>query len=484
MFKRWCSQNNFNNATNLSHVLLDGGVLSVPFDKLNDFHEKYLEAVKRGEKLFVVEQKTPNYNFFVDIDYKDDKALTIEEIKSMCKIICDKVKRHGGKECLISVAPPKKSGDLIKTGVHLNWPGFVVNQSAAVALREHILISLTTAKGSVDWNEIIDSSVYGNLERRTKGSGLRMPWSYKLEKHQQCGGQGCEGCEGKGKIVQVAYLPVFVYKCGPLSTLLKIGQAPDMDILKMSSVRTDQVQHVTVEPPSTAIKEGSFTTAQTKDEIENDELKGLLHKFIQTNMDGQGGAIVTKLFKHNETYLVSTNSKYCENLKRPHGSNHVWFHISGSVIAQKCFCRCETVRGRRDGFCKDFYGRKHQLPPKIVEKLYPKKEDLRKCPEIKKFEEKPQVKQSDVKPRLESFMHKCMKCPEDTRVISISRQKKDFMVLTTSTYCETIGGNHDGQYMSYAIKKYEITQKCPMCTRGKARTYRLNGSIVKTLYPN
>ena len=484
MFKRWCSQNNFNNATNLSHVLLDGGVLSVPFDKLNDFHEKYLDAVKRGEKLFVVEQKTPNYNFFVDIDYKDEKALTIEEIKSMCKIICDKVKRHGGKECLISVAPPKKSGDLIKTGVHLNWPGFVVDQSAAVALREHILISLTTAKGSVDWNEIIDSSVYGSLERRTKGSGLRMPWSYKLEKHQQCGGQGCEGCEGKGKIVQVAYLPVFVYKCGPLSTLLKIGQAPDMDILKMSSVRTDEVQHVTIEPPSTAIKEGSFTTSQTKDEIENDELKGLLHKFIQTNMDGQGGAIVTKLFKHNETYLVSTNSKYCENLKRPHGSNHVWFHISGSVIAQKCFCRCETVRGRRDGFCKDFYGRKHQLPPKIVEKLYPKKEDLRKCPEIKKFEEKPQVKQSDVKPRLESFMHKCMKCPEDTRVISISRQKKDFRVLTTSTYCETIGGNHDGQYMSYAIKKYEITQKCPMCTRGKARTYRLNGSIVKTLYPN
>ena len=91
MFKKWCSHNNFNNATNLSHVLLDGGVLSVPFDKLNDFHEKYLDAVKRGEKLFVVEQKTPNYNFFVDIDYKDEKALTIEEIKSMCKIICENV---------------------------------------------------------------------------------------------------------------------------------------------------------------------------------------------------------------------------------------------------------------------------------------------------------------------------------------------------------------------------------------------------------
>ena len=54
MFKRWCTQQKFNNATNLSHVLMDGGVLSVPFDKLNEFHEKYIEAVRSGEKLFVV----------------------------------------------------------------------------------------------------------------------------------------------------------------------------------------------------------------------------------------------------------------------------------------------------------------------------------------------------------------------------------------------------------------------------------------------
>ena len=89
---------------------MDGGVLSVPFDKLNDFYEKYIEAVQSGEKLYVVEQKTGVYNFFVDIDYKDDRALTLEEIKDICKIICDKVKRHGGKECLISVSPPKEVG--------------------------------------------------------------------------------------------------------------------------------------------------------------------------------------------------------------------------------------------------------------------------------------------------------------------------------------------------------------------------------------
>jgi len=87
------------------------------------------------------------------------------------KTICETVKLHGGKECLVSVSPPKKSGNLMKTGVHLNWPGFVVDQGSAIALREHILVSLSKFKGDTDWNEIIDASVYGSLVRKAKGMG-------------------------------------------------------------------------------------------------------------------------------------------------------------------------------------------------------------------------------------------------------------------------------------------------------------------------
>ena len=53
------------------------------------------------------------------------------------------------------------------------------------------------------------------------------------------------------------------------------------------------------------------------------------------------------------------------------GWRHVWFRIDGHTIIQKCFCTCETMKGRRYGFCRDFYGRKHALPDKIFEKLYP-----------------------------------------------------------------------------------------------------------------
>ena len=108
MFKSWCNQQGFmKKSSNPSHVLLDGGSLSVPCDRLNEFHDKYIESVSRGERLYVVEQKTETYNFFVDIDYKDKETLEIDEIWKICKVICDKVKRHGGKDCLISVAQPK-----------------------------------------------------------------------------------------------------------------------------------------------------------------------------------------------------------------------------------------------------------------------------------------------------------------------------------------------------------------------------------------
>tara|TARA_B110000858_G_scaffold156133_1_gene178413 strand:+ start:3259 stop:4716 length:1458 start_codon:yes stop_codon:yes gene_type:complete len=483
MFKAWCASQKFNNATNLSHVLMDGGVLSVPFDKLNDFYEQYVDAVKRGEKLYVVEQKSERYNFFVDIDYKDENPLEVDEIKSICKVICDKVKRHGGKECLISISPPKESGTLVKTGVHLNWPGFVVDQISALALRDHILLALSTLNSGTDWNEIIDLAVYGNANRKTKGSGFRMPWSYKRAKHNPCGGQGCENCE-RGRVDQLAYLPIFRYVDGPLSTVLQIDQNPNVEILKMSAVRTDMPQMTHVEPPSIVIKEGTFTNEQTKDEFHDEETKGLIQDYVRKHLEGQANSYITKLFKHRQTFLVSTNSKYCENLKREHGSNHVWFIISGNEIIQKCFCRCETLWGRRDGFCKDFCGRRHLLTPNITDKLYPKKEQLKYCPEIKKRVEKPLIEYGGIKKPLETFITRNMKAPEGTHVVKIEKMGKSkpyFIALTTSNYCETIRGVHDDISMSYIIRGKEITQKCPKCKRSAPRVHVLNADIVKVL---
>ncbi len=477
MFRNWYA----NNASKLSHVLMDGGKLSVPFDSLNEFYEKYIEAVTSGKKIYVVEQKSETYNFFVDIDYKDPDPLGIDQIQDISKVICETVKRHGGNECLVSVSKPKECGTLMKTGVHLNWSGLVVDQASAIALREHILVSLAKFNRNVEWNDIIDASVYGSVARRSKGSGFRMPWSYKRAKHEACGGRGCEHCKN-GQVDQLPYLPLFIYTQEPFCTMMRIDQKPSVKILKMSAIRTDQPKNVTIEVPSVKVKEGSFSAEETKDEIYDEELRSLIEDFVRKNMEGQSDAYITKLFKNKETYYAATTSKYCENVQRNHGSNHVWFIISGREILQKCFSRHETIIGRRDGLCEHFCGRRHKLTNAIVDKLYPKKETLTKCPEIKKYIEKPQINQSDVKPELEAFINKNMKTDGTLQVVKITQGKGYILAMTTSMFCENISGEHEDKLMSYIIKKNLITQKCPICKNSKARTHKLPSKIVEKLH--
>lgn len=473
MFKRWCAEQKFDHGGNkLSHVLMNGGVLSVPSDRLSEFYDKYTESVLSGEKIYVVEQKTKYYNFFVDIDYKAEEALNLNDIQDICKIICNKVMTKGGRECLISVAQPKPAGDKIKTGVHLNFPGFVVDQKSAIALREHILVALYIAKGSEDWESIIDSAVYGDITKRSKGSGFRMPWSHKMTKG----------------ITEGPYLPIFVFKPGGLlSSLTRIGQTPDAQILAMSAVRTDSTDFVTIEGPTKAVKEGSFTEIQTKDEVDDVELKYEIERFIKKNINGQDEARVSKLFKFEHRFLISSNSKYCENIGRNHGSNHVYFYISGDRIAQKCFCTCDTLDGRRNGYCKDFVGRTYQLNPSIVDKLYPEKVEMRKCIGLKQSTttNNTGINPMDCKEDVEKFITKHIdKKHSNLKVIKIQKNRQNYIIGTTSTYCEIAGENHDDKCTSFILtSKGKINQDCGICKIKKGKIYSISPRVMGVLYP-
>ena len=376
MFRQWCTQQGFSNSNNLSHVLMDGGVLSVPFDRLGEFYAKYVEAVNDGEHIFVVEQKTDIFNFFVDFDYKSSVALSVERIEYIARRVCDRVATLGGKSCLVSVAQPKSvSNAKIKTGIHMNWPDFTVNQEGAVRLRQHIIAFLATREAE-NWEEIVDKSVYGNPVTGSKGSGFRLPWSHKKGRHVECKGQGCADCDHSGKITEGMYLPIFMYRHGtPFSLLTRIDQQPTVELLMSATVRSQSTFSHLIQECEKGKVEGSFTKAQTKHEFENPEAAAHLETFIRKYLEGQENARITKMFKHGGCYLVSTDSSFCENLGRMHNSNHVWFYVSekdGGTVCQKCFCRCETLVGRKQ-FCKDFYGRRHILPPSVSNLLFPNK---------------------------------------------------------------------------------------------------------------
>lgn len=370
MFKTWCKQNHYNNNSNLSHVLMDGGVLSVPYNKLNDFYEIYIRDVIAGEKLYVVEQKTEPFNFFVDLDYKDIEPLTLDQIESIVKIICDKVETFSqNTSAIISIAKPKEKDGQIKSGVHINWNNFTIDCENANYLMKHIISILTNIYSQKDWNNIIDPSVYGDPSKNTQGSGFRIPWSYKKGKHEYCKGKGCFECNNTGKITEGVYLPVFIYEN---EKICSIDQEPTLEKLWMATVRTDKTVDDVIKIP---FIDEPTTKKQPKNSIQDPVLIAYLQTFIRQHLEGQKNSRVLGISKtrKKDMYAVQSDSKYCENLGRNHSSNHVWFVIENSRIAQKCFCTCETEEGRKKGMCKNHTGRPHMLNKKIEDILFPNK---------------------------------------------------------------------------------------------------------------
>ena len=55
-----------------------------------------------------------------------------------------------------------------------------------------------------------------------------------------------------------------------------------------------------------------------------------------------------------KVYIFYSQSKYCSNIGKNHNSEHIYFKLNREGICQKCFCKCDTMDGRKYGFCKDY----------------------------------------------------------------------------------------------------------------------------------
>lgn len=305
--KKWIRRG----AQHPTHVLMDGGQLHVPDKDLDEFYRAYLADLACGRKLYVVEQKTEIFKFFVDIDFKAEKALADQDAIELCERICATVD-HG--QCLVARAPPRRVKDAIKSGLHLHWPDLNVTRAEALSLRTNILLDL---EGD-EWAQIIDSSVYG-------GSGLRCVWSHKKP-------------EGE------PYVPwISVPGAKPLSTV------PSVETLKMFAVRVQgQAATPVVGLRRVASAPGVLTPSESR-----------LEEYIRQNFEGQKATRVKSVRRtrkgEGKGWCVETDSRYCECIKGEHKSNHVWFYIRGSTIQQRCL----------NEECAEFPFRPHNLPPSI-----------------------------------------------------------------------------------------------------------------------
>jgi len=283
-----------------THVLMSGGILHVPETEVEEFYRAYIEAINSGSKLYVVEQKTDRFKFFVDLDYKAPEKLSDEDLNQFCSIIDEVV----GSKCLVARAQVRQvKGDdgqpTLKSGVHLHWPDVIVTRTRAINLRSKIIESL----GPGPWDKVIDASVYG-------GSGLRMLWSHKKPSGDP-------------------YVPV------------DSAHAKTPETLALFSVR----------------HQGNFSSELgTEGSLDT----GSLQEYVQKYMAGQERTHVKRVQRHeHDGWYAQTDSKYCENIRREHKSNHIWFTIKSGRISQRCF----------DEECTEFKGPEHNLPPTIVEQL-------------------------------------------------------------------------------------------------------------------
>jgi hypothetical protein len=289
-----------------THLLMSGGLLSVPTEETLEFYGACVDAIKSGAKLYVVEQKTERFKFFVDLDYKSQDKLTDEDLFQFCSIIQDAI--DAPSRCLIARARPRPvSEGLIKSGVHVHWPDLVVTRNQALQFRTKIILKLTEYF-AFDWDRIIDASVYG-------GSGLRMLWSHK-------------------KPTGDPYIP-WKDLDGNL-----FAKEPNVETMALFAVRTDDGDD-----------------AHIQEVLENN---GPLEEYVRRVLEGQSRTHLKRVQRHDhDGWFAQSDSKYCERLQKEHKSNHVWFSIRSGRVSQRCF----------DEECREFKGREHILPPSIVEQL-------------------------------------------------------------------------------------------------------------------
>jgi hypothetical protein len=288
---------------NVTHLLLDGGTLSVKEDD-HGFHNAYVSDLLNGERLFVVEKKTaPHFRFFVDVDYVDDE--TPLDIEKVCLEI-HRIVNLG--PCVIAKAHPRQTPKGTKYGVHIIWTETVVDKPSAQSIRIKLLDEL----GDESWEKIIDASVYS-------GSGLRMIWSLKNE---------------PGSTPYVPWAKIS-------NTLEKFSNVqPCIEYLNLFSIRTREEFVVVSQVTSSSCSE--------------------LEEFVRKNLPGQENARVLKISKckNKRDYWVRTDSRYCDRVKREHKGNHVWFSINplGLSICQMC----------QDEECKDWKGRLYRFPSRLI----------------------------------------------------------------------------------------------------------------------
>jgi hypothetical protein len=256
------------------------------------------------------------------------------------------------------------ANNITKAGYHVIFPDVIVTTDTALAFREAVLCRMRSNEDnelqepSNGWEDVVDASVL-------KANGLRMVFAAKSSSNQKF------------------YFPAMVVSSSDAADKVRI-EAPSKatasyyrEWVKRLSTRVLD-EHIQETPhclPTDTIRQHGNQNQGHHQGIglgarSLEAYRNILPHILSALGKEYEGSQFTGIYKGINSVVLRSSSKKCANMvKGFHNSNNVYFVITKAGIAQRCFCRCLTTEGRKQGYCKDFTSDTIPLPDAITSAL-------------------------------------------------------------------------------------------------------------------
>jgi len=347
--------------TKPTHLLLDGGRVKINDGLIHTFYKLYAECLDNKIPVHIVEHKTHLFKFFSDLDFINETEMTQETLISIIHIIQEALYymfEHNHNVIVCTTEKKiviKDTVEYIKQGVHLHWPTLVVNTENALLIRELIIHKLKTTFGERDsinkWEDVVDLCVY-------KTNGIRMVGSSKCSYNRS---------NGKTEFIddKRIYKPTIILDCHKqcldveLETLLNntynMVVATSIRLTDGELTKIVNIPEFLKLPQSNECEECEDQESTSKRVSSSSLVYQEIVRFFRIHVKNYDADDIKKILNFDDkVYIILTRSKYCQNIDRSHNSCQIYFKLTKDGICQKCHCICNTMAGRKYGFCKDY----------------------------------------------------------------------------------------------------------------------------------
>ena len=352
-----------------THLLLNGGKLNIK--NLDICYDIYSKSIDKNEYIYLVECRTEVFPLFFDLDFLLEKEMNNELFIEIIKNINDTIKLYYNEyyKCIITTADYKKihknENNYLKKGFHIHWPDIYVNKENAFNIRNSCITKLKTIYGNIfinNFNDIIDQSVFTS-------SGLRLTGSRKGQYISEE-----KKFIDEGRPYYLVYILINNVINNEEINLLKNNT---LELIKQTSIinhenkitninKIEQIDNIDNE---CEIKLENTWNRLSKDTIEYTEILRFFKNYVKDYCVDD----IKRIFYLNDVYTIWSKSKYCLNISRNHNSCGIYFKLNKNGICQKCFCKCDTMEGRKYGYCRDFSSTLVPCTPHLIKLLNLKK---------------------------------------------------------------------------------------------------------------